>query len=56
MLIFIISFPDLIKFHHFMDITERRVWDEKEAQRQGDFMNNCSIYTYMPPKHLHMVV
>jgi hypothetical protein len=19
-------------------------------------MNNCSIYTYMPPKHLHMVV
>jgi hypothetical protein len=28
MLIFSISFPDLIKFPYFMNAPERRVWDE----------------------------
>jgi hypothetical protein len=42
MLIFSISLPD----PYFMDTSERRVWGWKEAQRQGDFTNNFSIYTY----------
>jgi len=42
MLIFSISLPD----PYFMDTPERRVWGWKEAQRQGDFTNNFSIYTY----------
>jgi hypothetical protein len=29
MLIFSISFPDLIKFHYFKDTPERRVWGER---------------------------
>jgi hypothetical protein len=31
-----------------MDTTEKRVGGWKEAQRQGDFTNNCSTYTYTP--------
>jgi hypothetical protein len=27
-----------------------------EAQREGDFTNNFSIYIYTPPKHLLKVV
>jgi hypothetical protein len=49
MLIFSISFSNLIKFPYFMERTFRG-W--KEAQRQGDFTNNFCIYTYTPPKHL----
>jgi hypothetical protein len=30
-----------------MDTPERRVWVKGLAQRQGDFTNNFSIYTYM---------
>jgi hypothetical protein len=32
MLIFSISFPDLIEFHYFMDIPERRVWGERRPK------------------------
>jgi hypothetical protein len=32
MLIFSISFPDLIKFSYFMDTTERRVWGERKPK------------------------
>jgi len=32
MLIFSISFGDLIKFHYFMDSTERRVWGERRPK------------------------
>jgi hypothetical protein len=39
-----------------MDTPERRVWGWKEAQRQGDFTNNFSIYTYTPPKHLQGII
>ncbi len=50
MLSFSISYPDLIKFSHFMDTPsegfEGGVWRWNEAQRQGDVMNNLSIYTY----------
>jgi len=51
MLIFSISFPDLIKFPYFMDTPERRVWGERRPKdRAGDFINNFTIYiyTYMP--------
>jgi hypothetical protein len=48
MLIFSISFPDFMKFPYFMDTPERRVWGCKEAQIQGDFTNNFSIYIYTP--------
>jgi hypothetical protein len=47
MLIFSISFPDLIKFPYFMYTLEKRVW-VKGTQSQGDFTNNFSIYTYTP--------
>jgi hypothetical protein len=42
MLLFSVSFPDLISY--LMDTRERRVWGE----RQDDFTNNFSIYTYTP--------
>jgi len=29
------------------------VWEWKEAQRQGDFTNNFSIYIYMP-QNIHI--
>jgi hypothetical protein len=32
MLIFSISFPNLIKFYYFMDIFERRVWGERRPK------------------------
>jgi hypothetical protein len=32
MLIFSISFPDLIKFPYFMDTPERRVWGERRPK------------------------
>ncbi len=32
MLIFSISFLDLIKFPYFMDTPERRVWDERRSK------------------------
>jgi len=55
MLIFSISFPDLIKFHYFVDTPERRVWGWKEAQRLGDFTNNFSIYIYThTPQNIYM--
>jgi hypothetical protein len=33
MLIFSISFPDLIKFPYFMDTPERRVWVKGDPKR-----------------------
>jgi len=45
MLIFSISFPDLVEFHYFMDIPERRVWGERRPQIQGDFLNNKLVFT-----------
>jgi hypothetical protein len=47
MLIFSISFPDLMKNSYFMD-TPKKGLGWKEAQRQGDFISNFSIYTYTP--------
>jgi len=32
MLIFSISFPDLIKFPYFIDTPERRVWGERRPK------------------------
>jgi hypothetical protein len=32
MLLFSISFPDLIKISYFMDTRERRVWDERRPK------------------------
>jgi hypothetical protein len=43
MLIFSISFPDLTLWY-----TWKKGLGWKEAQRQGDFTNNFSIYTYTP--------
>jgi hypothetical protein len=34
MLIFSISFPDLINFHYFMDTLERRVWNERRPKER----------------------
>jgi len=49
MLLFSISFPDLIKFSYFVvDTLERRVWGERRPKDKGDFRSNFSIYTYMP--------
>jgi hypothetical protein len=48
MLIFNISFPDLIKFCYFMDTTPpspKKGLGWREAQRKGDFTNNFTIYT-----------
>jgi hypothetical protein len=39
-----------------MDTIEKRVWEWKEAQKQSECTKNFSIYTYMPPKHLHKFV
>jgi hypothetical protein len=44
MLIFSISFPDLIKIS--LLYPWKKGLGRKEAQRQGDFTNNFSIYTY----------
>ncbi len=38
--------PRFNKISSLYGYTERWVWGWKEAQRQGDFMNNLSIYTY----------
>jgi hypothetical protein len=38
MLSFSISYPDLIKFSHFMDTPKEGFEGGKEAQRQGDVM------------------
>jgi hypothetical protein len=47
MLSFNISYQDLTHFHYFGDTTERvdRVW--KEAQRQGDFMDNTNYFMFL---------
>jgi len=37
-------------YNYFMDTPERRVWGWKEAQRQDDFTNNFSIYSFTLPK------
>jgi len=47
MLIFSISFLDLIKFSYFMD-TPKKGLGWKEAQRQGDFTNDFNIYICVP--------
>jgi hypothetical protein len=53
MLSFNIPYLDLIKFPHFMDTIEKKVWEWKHAQKQNEYTKNFNIYTYMPPKHLH---
>jgi len=40
MLSFGITYPDLIKFPYFEDLTERGDRGSKEAQRQGDLKEN----------------
>jgi len=52
MLIFSILFPDLIKISLLYGYPWKKGLRWKEAQRQADFTNNFSIYTYTPPKHL----
>jgi hypothetical protein len=37
------SYPDLINFHYFANLTQRRDRWWKEAQRQGDFKESSSI-------------
>jgi hypothetical protein len=44
MLSFNILYPDLIKFYYFADIIERGVWGWKEAQKQGDFVDNSIVW------------
>jgi hypothetical protein len=48
MLIFNISFPGLIKNFLLYGYPWKKGLGWKEAQRQGDFTSNFSIYTYMP--------
>jgi hypothetical protein len=38
-----------------MNIPKRRVWGWKEAPRQGDFMDNFSLYIYTP-QNIYMVL
>jgi len=47
MLNFNILYPDLIKFYYFADTTERGVWGWKEAQKQGEFVDNSIIWVGM---------
>jgi hypothetical protein len=44
--------PRFNKISSFYRYIERGVWGWKEAQRQGDFMNNLNIYIHLRvPKH-----
>jgi hypothetical protein len=43
MLDFSISYPDLIKFHYFTDLTQRGDRGIKEAQKQDEFKENSFI-------------
>jgi hypothetical protein len=49
MLIFSISFPDLIKFPYFMDTTERRVWGERRLKDRVT-LRIILIFTLTHPK------
>jgi len=44
MLSFNILYPYLIKFYYFVDTTEKGVWGWKEAQKQGDFVDNSIVW------------
>jgi hypothetical protein len=47
MLSFSILYPDLIKISSLYDTLNEGFEDERRPKRQGDFMNNLNIYTYM---------
>jgi hypothetical protein len=36
--------PNLIKFPYFTDTIKRGVWGRKEAERQGDFIDNSNMF------------
>jgi hypothetical protein len=46
MLSFSIFYWDLIKFHYCADTTERGDMGWKQAQRQGDFMDNSNVHDF----------
>jgi hypothetical protein len=45
MLSFSISYPDLIKLHHFTDLTQRGDRGWKEVQRHDNFKENSNMST-----------
>jgi hypothetical protein len=49
MLIFSISFPNLIKFSDFMDTPERRVWGERRP-RDKVTLQIILVFTFIHPK------
>jgi hypothetical protein len=49
MLIFSISFPDLIKFSYFMDTLERRVWGERRPKKRVT-LQVLLVFTLTRPK------
>ncbi len=49
MLSFSISYWDLIKFHYFVDTTERGHRGWKQVQRQGDFTVNSIVWYILQP-------
>jgi hypothetical protein len=58
MLSFSVSYPDLIKFHYFVDLIQRGDRGRKEAHTQGDITENSIsiqplkpiyVWLYEPP-------
>jgi hypothetical protein len=49
MLIFNISFPDLIKFSYFLDTPERRVWGERRPKGRVT-LQIILVFTLTRPK------
>jgi len=50
MLIFSISFPDLVKFPYFMDTPERRVWGERRRRDRVTLQKQKLVFTLTHPK------
>jgi hypothetical protein len=50
MLIFSISFPDLVKFSYFTDTPERRVWGERRPKDRVVALQLNLAFTFTCPK------
>jgi hypothetical protein len=61
MLSFSISYQDSINFHYFADTIERwgGIGGWKEAQRQGDFMDNSNsffVFAYLVKPNIELLL
>jgi hypothetical protein len=53
MLVFSISFQDLMKFPYFMDTPERRVWGERRAKDKVT-LQIILVFTLTCPQNIYM--